>query len=162
MYPRRGPIRPLSIIAVLLALGLTLAFALRLDVSPAPRSTDVGSVARNPAAGTPAAERQRDEAARPRSNQGFVSRERWLDHYEKHGAEFGSISADEYLRRAQALRDAPVGGDILEAVRADGVITRYDRKSGAFIAVNRSGTIRTFFRPNDGERYFHRQKERSG
>ena len=91
---------------------------------------------------------------------GFTSRERWLEHYEKHGNQFGDITAEEYLRRAQALRDAPAGGPILEVVRDDRVITRYDRNSGAFIAVNRNGTIRTFFRPNDGERYFHRQLER--
>jgi pyocin large subunit-like protein len=94
------------------------------------------------------------------SGVGFASRQRWLEHYEKHGEQFGAITAEEYLRRAQALRDAPAGGPILEVVRDDGVITRYDRNSGAFIAVNRNGSIRTFFRPNDGERYFHRQLER--
>ena len=28
------------------------------------------------------------------------------------------------------------------------------------IAFNRDGTIRTFFKPNDGERYYRRQAER--
>jgi hypothetical protein len=92
---------------VLLALGLTVAFALRTDrgPTPAPRGTDIVSAPRG------------DQAS---------------------------------------------GTTILEAVRTDGVVTRFDRTSGAFLAVNRNGTIRTFFRPNDGERYFHRQKERSG
>ena len=52
------------------------------------------------------------------------------------------------------------GGAVLEAVRRDGVVTRFDRKSGAFIAFNANGVIRTYFRPNDGERYFRRQLER--
>ena len=82
------------------------------------------------------------------------------EHFDKHGAEFGRITKLDYLRQAQLLRDAKAGGPILEAVRRDGVITRYDRETGAFIAVNPNGVIRTFFKPNDGERYFRRQAER--
>lgn len=82
------------------------------------------------------------------------------EHYQKHGAEFGRISEPEYLRLAQELRDRPAGGEILEAVRADGVITRFDRARGAFLAFDRDRTIRTFFHPNDGERYFRRQLAR--
>ena|SRR5215475_11978842 len=91
---------------------------------------------------------------------GFATRSKLLEHYEKHGAEFGSISQEEYLRQAQILRDSPAGGDILEAARADGVITRFDRRTGAFIAFNPDLTIRTYFKPNDGERYFRRQSKR--
>ena len=83
------------------------------------------------------------------------------EHFAKHGAEFGNISEDEYLRAAQELRDRTVGGDVLEIVRDDGTVSRFDRSSGAFIAFNRDGTIRTFFKPNDGERYFQRQAQRS-
>ncbi len=91
---------------------------------------------------------------------GFASRNRLEEHYDKHGSEFGTISQQEYLRLAQALRDATAGGPILQSVRRDGVVTRFDRRSGAFIAFNPNGVIRTFFRPNDGERYFRRQLER--
>jgi pyocin large subunit-like protein len=91
---------------------------------------------------------------------GFRSRSAFDEHYAKHGREFGNISQDEYLRRAQALRDVPVGGPILEAVKPGGVFTRFDRRSGAFGAYNGDRTIRTFFIPNDGERYFHRQAKR--
>ena len=49
---------------------------------------------------------------------------------------------------------------LLEEVRDDGRITRFDRTSGAFLAFDRDGIIRTFFRPNDGEAYFRRQAER--
>jgi len=92
---------------------------------------------------------------------GFASRRGLDDHFEKHGAEFGSISKDEYLLRAQTLRDSPLGGSILEAVRDDGVTSRFDRQSGAFGAYNRDKTIRTFFRPNDGVRYFERQIDKA-
>jgi len=91
---------------------------------------------------------------------GFRSKRLFDEHYAKHGREFGSISQEEYLHRAQALRDAPVGGPILEAIKAGGVVTRFDRRSGGFGAYNPDRTIRTFFIPNNGERYFHRQATR--
>lgn len=92
---------------------------------------------------------------------GFRSQAQLNEHYQKHGSEFGRISKQEYLRLAQALRDAPVGGPILEARRSDGEFSRFDRSHGYFGAFNRDRTIRTFFIPNDGERYFHRQARRS-
>jgi pyocin large subunit-like protein len=91
---------------------------------------------------------------------GFRNRRLFDEHYAKHGREFGNISQQEYLRLAQALRDAPVGGPILEAVKPGGIATRFDRRNGAFGAYNRDRTIRTFFIPNAGERYFHRQANR--
>lgn len=91
---------------------------------------------------------------------GFTSKRSLDDHYEKHGAEFGKITKQQYLEMAQSLRDAKAGGDVLEARRADGVVTRYHRKNGWFIAYNANGRIRTFFKPNDGERYFRRQAAR--
>lgn len=93
---------------------------------------------------------------------GFVDARRLEEHYEKHGAEFGHITKQDYLRQAQLLRDARVGGPVLETVRANRVATRFDRQTGAFIAFNPNGTIRTFFKPNDGERYYRRQAERIG
>lgn len=95
-----------------------------------------------------------------RSDVGFASRKKLQEHFEKHGREFGASNEGEYLELAQTLRDRPAGGDVLETTRRDGVITRFDRRSGAFLAFNDDRTIRTFFKPNDGENYFHRQGKR--
>jgi pyocin large subunit-like protein len=92
---------------------------------------------------------------------GFATQQKFLDHYEKHGREFGRISAREYLLMAQDLRDRKADRRILEFARRDGVVTRFDRGSGAFLAFNRNLTIRTFFKPNDGEAYFIRQRYRA-
>jgi hypothetical protein len=100
------------------------------------------------------------EARRFGPSVGFADQRRLEEHFEKHGAEFGRITRQDYLHQAQLLRDAKVGGPVLEAVRRDGVITRYDQQTGAFIAFNANGVIRTFFKPNDGERYWRRQAER--
>jgi pyocin large subunit-like protein len=108
----------------------------------------------------PSAGKDQADANGVRAEIGFATRRKFLDHFEKHGAEFGSISREEYLRQAQILCDSHAGGDVLEAVRADGVITRFDRKTGAFLAFNPDLTIRTYFKPNDGERYFRRQSRR--
>jgi pyocin large subunit-like protein len=91
---------------------------------------------------------------------GFASQRKLREHYEKHGSELGAISKEEYLRGAQRLRDSPASGNILEVKHSDGVVTRFDRKTGAFLAFDRDLRIRTYFRPNDGERYFLRQARR--
>jgi pyocin large subunit-like protein len=94
------------------------------------------------------------------SGPGFRSRTQLDEHYQKHGPEFGAISKAEYLRLAQDLRDAPAGGPILEARRPNGEVSRFDRRHGYFGAYNPDGTIRTFFIPNNGQRYFERQARR--
>lgn len=91
---------------------------------------------------------------------GFRSHQRLAEHFRKHGLDFGARDEAGYLALAQALRDRAAGGDVLEAVRRDGVTTRFDRASGGFIAFDRDLVIRTFFKPNDGEVYFRRQLER--
>jgi hypothetical protein len=96
----------------------------------------------------------------PTDGIGFTSKRAWQEHFAKHGAEFGKVTAQEYLALAQLLRDAPRSEAILELVRSDGVITRFDKTSGGFIAFHHDRSIRTFFRPNDGESYFRRQAER--
>jgi pyocin large subunit-like protein len=107
-----------------------------------------------------AAERVATKAPVVHSTTGFRSEALWDEHYRKHGREFGGVTKREYLRLAQELRDRPAGGPVLESRRADGVITRYDRDGGAFLAFDPDGTIRTFFRPNQGETYFWRQARR--
>jgi len=132
----------------------TFALGTALACEPAPHAKTVQAAPVTDAAlkSTP--------AATARTNAGFRSQQRLSEHYAKHSAEFGEISRDEYLRRAQALRDAPASGDVLEIRRDDGTVSRFDRTSGAFIAFDADGTIRTFFRPNDGEAYFQRQARR--
>lgn len=103
-----------------------------------------------------------DAGGQPRHPQiGFRTSERLREHFRKHGREFHAKSADAYLRLAQLLRDRPKGGDVLEFVRNDAVTCKFDRATGAFIAYDSDGTIRTFFRPTDGEAYFERQKYRT-
>lgn len=91
---------------------------------------------------------------------GFTSKRALEEHFQKHGDEFGSITEAQYLRLAQELRDADVGGSVRETVRSDGVVTRFDTRTGGFIAFHEDKSIRTFFKPNDGLRYFERQLDK--
>lgn len=88
---------------------------------------------------------------------GFRSKRQYDEHFDKHGVEFGKITKEQYLAMAQEFRDAPKSAEILEMTREDGVVTRFHKKKGWFLAFNKDRTIRTFFIPNDGERYFRRQ-----
>lgn len=126
-----------------------------------PTPSEATAPQKSPEAKSPAVNSKPAAPLNSTSNVGFGSERSFDEHYEKHGSEFGSISQLEYLALAQKLRDAPVGGSILEAVRDDGVISRFDKKSGAFLAFNKNKTIRTFFKPNDGVRYYERQIEKA-
>jgi pyocin large subunit-like protein len=129
--------------------------------APSARGTHVSSSADpHSATSTRDARTSSRSTAGSAQNAGFKSKSHLETHFEKHGAEFGAATAAEYLALAKALRDAPASSDVREIVRHDGVVTRFDKKSGAFIAFEVDGTIRTFFKPNDGEAYFHRQAER--
>jgi pyocin large subunit-like protein len=80
------------------------------------------------------------------------------DHFERYGHEFGQITKLQYLHLAQQLRDSRPGNNILES-RRHGMILKFDRKRGYFGAYDSDGTIRTFFIPPEGVRYFEGQVE---
>lgn len=138
-----------------------------VEVAPTPAGSPGSANATRPEASS-GAQQSSANAEKPgatksaNSGKGFRDRTHLDDHYAKHGGEFPGLSKAQYLAMAQTLRDATTGADVLEIIRAsDGVVSRFDRQSGAFIAFDRDGTIRTFFKPNDGEQYFRRQANRS-
>lgn len=92
---------------------------------------------------------------------GFRSPDRLAEHFRKHGREFHVKRAEDYLRLAQILRDRPRTEEVVSFVRNDAVTCKFDRASGAFVAYDSDGTLRTFFRPKDGEAYYERQKSRA-
>jgi hypothetical protein len=92
---------------------------------------------------------------------GFRSPTKLHQHFQKHGREFGNITEEQYLAMAQDLRDAPLSKTVIEAEQVGGTVSRFDRSTGGFTAFDRDLTIRTFFRPDDGEAYFKRAAQRS-
>lgn len=155
--PRRKKAVPTTIAGVLALLIGTAVTYWKKSSNPAPdRSPPRVSAPANP---TPTVQNT-SQSPRTNSKIGWTSRASLDSHFRKHGAEMGIADINDYLKRAQALRDTPTGGPVSEIVRTDGVITRFNRLSGEFIAVNPDQTIRTFFKPADGYSYFKRQAER--
>ena len=148
---------------VVLGLFLLLGFARgRGNATPPEPPANGDARVTAPAESTPAAVTTRGDDEQPRHPQiGFRSAEKLREHFRKHGREFHVKTEADYLRMAQLLRDRKKDGDVLEFVRNDAVTCKFDRATGAFLAYDSDGTIRTFFRPTDGEAYFERQKYRA-
>jgi len=70
------------------------------------------------------------------------------DHFERHGADFGSRNAEEYAQQAQKffMRSQQEGFDT--TIDRFGVIRTYDPETNTFGSYNMDGTTKTFFRPS--------------
>ena len=76
-------------------------------------------------------------------------------HYQKHGAQFGSITIGQYLGQARNLLNAPAGQDVLEKIRPNRDVLHYRVSTGEFAVMTPRGRIRTYFRTD--MRYWMRQ-----
>lgn len=85
----------------------------------------------------------------------FRKAEYLQEHFEKHGAEFGYASADEYLAGANRVVVSPEALHKLEAEDGDDVY--YLESGNEIVFVSTDGYIRTYFKPDDGKAYFDRQ-----
>ena len=73
-------------------------------------------------------------------------------HFDKHGAEFGGVSEDEYASQASVFLQWSQAEGIPTKIDSAGVIRIYDPGTNSFGAFNADGTTRTFFKPNMGLR----------
>ncbi|WP_166442905.1 fibronectin type III domain-containing protein [Phragmitibacter flavus] len=79
------------------------------------------------------------------------------DHYERHGPDFQSRSAEEYAQQAWLfLQRAIDEGFPAKLDDADGTVRVFDPKTRAFAAYRRDGKARTYFKPGSRD-YFERQ-----
>lgn len=85
----------------------------------------------------------------------FRKAEYLQEHFERHGAEFGYASADEYLAGANRVVASPGALHKLEAEDGDDVY--YLESTNEFVIVSTDGYLRTYFKPDDGKAYFDRQ-----
>jgi len=76
------------------------------------------------------------------------------EHYQEYGRSFGSISIQEYFRRAKKLADRPVGPSVMEGRRRNGDTVRFDRVGKAILIRRPDGSIRSFYRAPQGERHY--------
>ncbi|MGN0603730.1 MAG: hypothetical protein ACI4I2_07100 [Oscillospiraceae bacterium] len=78
-------------------------------------------------------------------------------HYEKHGAEFGDITQDEYLALANELINAKGDNILHKTEKEDGDYLYYNTETNEFLVLSTDGYIRTFFKPDAGIDYWERQ-----
>lgn len=86
----------------------------------------------------------------------FRTEELFESHFLKHGAEFGDITKQEYLDKANALID-DTSDNVLTKREEDGDYLFFNTETGEFLVLSEDGYIRTFFIPDDGIDYWNRQ-----
>ena len=86
----------------------------------------------------------------------FRNKQRYDEHYKKHGAEFGNITKEEYLRLANELINSE-SDRVLHKYSEDGDYMYFDQDTGYFLVLSEDGYIRTFFIPTAGIKYWERQ-----
>ena len=90
--------------------------------------------------------------------QGFLARIDRDDHFQNHVGEFDPPfgSAEEYEKAAIAFLTAPLTGAIMEGVRRNGDIVRYDTGSNEFAICDRDGILLTYYKPDPA---IHRERD---
>ncbi|MBP3854970.1 MAG: hypothetical protein IK990_05055 [Ruminiclostridium sp.] len=86
----------------------------------------------------------------------FRNQKRYDEHYEKHGAEFGNITKEEYLQLANDLINSD-SDRVLHKYSDDGDYMYFDQDTNYFLVLSEDGYIRTFFIPTAGINYWNRQ-----
>jgi len=120
--------------------------------TPSP-ATETKKVPANPAVKQP-------PVNAPPTRQTWGSMDSLQDHFERHGPDFQSRSADEYAAQAwQFLQRARAEGLPMKLDETDGTVRVFDPKTRAFAAYNRFGKTKTYFRP-DSPGYWQRQPGR--
>lgn len=86
----------------------------------------------------------------------------FVDHYDRHSADFGSISKKQYSEMARDLLNSQVGGPLDGFSTNIGYVFRYDRDTNSFAVAKPDGVISTFYKPDKGLAYWEREKNKYG
>lgn len=90
----------------------------------------------------------------------FQDEEDLLKHFNKHLKEFGDITENDYLEKANKLMRKEASDDIMMLRREDDSISKYDAIENEFMVINSDDTIRTFFKPLAGKEYWNAELKR--
>ena len=85
----------------------------------------------------------------------FKNNELLSEHYEKHGKEMGFDSEEAYEHAASIVINNPDSLHKLEAEDGDDVY--YLEATNEFVIVSKRGYIRTYFKPDQGIKYYNKQ-----
>ena len=95
------------------------------------------------------------------NNLKFANKSRLTDHFGRHKKEFGNISQNTYLKRAQSLAGT-TGKHVLSKKKSNGDIYKYNTKTNELLVMTKNDVIKTFFKPKHpnaaaGRAYYNRQ-----
>lgn len=79
--------------------------------------------------------------------------------FERDGEAFGAKTLDQFVKKAHAfVGHPPKGTETL--TRKNGDILYYDAKDNIFAVASKEGAPRAMFKPDEGEAYWEKQKDR--
>jgi hypothetical protein len=78
----------------------------------------------------------------------FATDAQLQSHFVDHGGDFGAKTPAEYQQQADTFLNGPRGSSVLEKIRSNGDIVRYDPATEEFGVAQGNGTIRTYFKPD--------------
>ena len=87
----------------------------------------------------------------------FRTKKQFEGHYEKHGKEFGDITQEQYLQKANDLINNDSDTVLHKTEKEDGDYIFYDTVNNEILFLSTDGYIRTYFKPNRGIEYFNKQ-----
>ena len=78
----------------------------------------------------------------------FADEAKLLDHFKRHGSDFGSKIASEYEKQASKFLSGKKPPNVLEKIRSNGDIVRYNPTTDEFGVISKDGTLKTYFKPD--------------
>ena len=90
-------------------------------------------------------------------NADFNNGKKLLSHFKDHGDDFGYKTAEKYLNGARNFVMKKPTSTTQSFVSKEGTYFRYDTKTKEFGIVNQHGGISTYFKPEDGLKYWQEQ-----
>ena len=78
----------------------------------------------------------------------FGNNARRQDHFNRHGGDFGATSATQYEAMADGFLTGRRQSGVLERVRPNGDVVRFNPATNEFGVVSGDGTIRTYYKPD--------------
>ncbi|MBX9707239.1 MAG: S-type pyocin family protein [Caulobacteraceae bacterium] len=148
----------IAALAALLALGACGNGDSAVETRDRPQATPISLMAATPVEAPAGSVETATKAPGPvTSNRRETVDEKIQRLYERNGADFGARSPEEFLARITAFTTSPPAGTD-RATRPNGDVLLYHASTNTFAVVDRAGTPRTMFKPDEGEAYWAEQK----
>ena len=79
---------------------------------------------------------------------GFLDKNRLMDHFKRHGSGVGAKNAAEYEQMANRFLSGKTPPSVLEKVRVNSNIIRYNPSTEEFGVVTKTGRVKTYYKPD--------------